>query len=380
MHPVRPATIDSMERLSPWSRRSFLFSVTAARLAAQASRLPTFPGEIRRYQDPTTELDVYRLTDPDRAAILPAYYNRALARNSTSLLFAGNRGGTLQAFRMDLKTGETRQLTEAGDLDAASLTLTPDSRSCVYFSGRSLMEANVSSPRARELYRIPEGWERAPGMSVGPDGTHATFAERSGAGSRLRMVSLAQGAVRTVIEGPFPISHPIHRPMRAQILYRQAENALWLVNSDGRQNRALKLAAGRFLDPNWANDGRSILYLNYPQDPRQLHAIRELVPDTGADKLVAKTSQFASFAFNRDASVFAGASANKASPTILILLRVTGRERTLCEHKASDPEKATVLFSPDSQRIYFESDREGRPAIYSLHVERLVEKTDDTQG
>jgi len=121
-----------MERLSPWSRRSFLFSVTAARLAAQASRLPTFPGEIRRYQDPTTELDVYRLTDPDRAAILPAYYNRALARNSTSLLFAGNRGGTLQAFRMDLKTGETRQLTEAGDLDAASLTLTPDSRSCVY--------------------------------------------------------------------------------------------------------------------------------------------------------------------------------------------------------------------------------------------------------
>ena len=378
MRSVRPATIDFMERLSPWSRRSFLLSLTAARLAAQAPRQPTFPGEIRRYQDPTTELDVYRLTDPDHAAILPAYYNRALTRNSASLLFASDRGGTLQAFRMDLKTGETRQLTDAADLDASSLTLAPDNRSCVYFSGRSLMAANFAVARARELYSVPEGWERAPGMSVGPDGTHATFAERGAAGSRLRMVSLAQGAVHTVIEGPFSISHPIHRPVRAQILYRQAENALWLVNSDGRQNHALKSAAGRLLDPNWAGDGKSILYLNYPEDPKQLHAIRELVPDTGTDKLVAKTSQFASFAFNRDASVFAGASANKASPTILILLRVTGRERTLCEHKASDPEKATVVFSPDSQRIYFASDREGKAAIYCLHVERLVEKTDDS--
>jgi oligogalacturonide lyase len=366
-----------MERVRPWSRRSFLFSVAAARLTAQSPRLQAFPGEIRRYQDPTTELDVYRLTDPSHAAYLPAYYNRAVARNSGSLLYASDRSGALQAFRMDLKTGESHQLSETQDLDASSLTLTPDSRSCVYFAGRSLAMTGLATQRTRELYRIPEEWERAPGMSVGPDGTHATFAERRGTGSRLRMVSLGQGVAKTVIEGPFAISHPIHRPMRAQILYRQAESGLWLVNADGQQNHILKIAAGRFLDPNWSNDGKSVLYLNYPEDPKQLHAIRELAPDAGTDKLVAKTSQFASFGFNRDSSVFAGASANKGSPTILILLRVTQRERTLCEHKASDAEKATVVFSPDSQRIYFASDREGKPAIYCLHVERLVEKTDE---
>jgi oligogalacturonide lyase len=33
------------------------------------------------------------------------------------------------------------------------------------------------------------------------------------------------------------------------------------------------------------------------------------------------------------------------------------------------------LFSPDSQRIYFQSDRHGRPAIYSVAIDRLVEET-----
>jgi hypothetical protein len=107
-----------------------------------------------------------------------------------------------------------------------------------------------------------------------------------------------------------------------------------------------------------------------------LNAIREYAPDTGSDQLVAKTSQFATFGFNRDTSVFVGASRNAASPDVLILLRVTRRELTLCEHKASHPESVAPVFAPDSQRIYFQSDRDGHPAIYCVHAEKLVEKTD----
>jgi oligogalacturonide lyase len=61
---------------------------------------------------------------------------------------------------------------------------------------------------------------------------------------------------------------------------------------------------------------------------------------------------------------------------VLILLRLTRRELTLCEHKASQPALCAPQFSPDSQRIYFQSDRDGKPALYCIHVERLVEKTD----
>lgn len=359
------------------TRRSFLATVCAALTAfAQEKKGESFPAASHHYSDPTTELDVIRLTDPAYSSTLPAYYNRTIARNSGFLLFCCDRGGSPQAFRIDLKTAQQRQLTEARDLDGSSLTLTPDNRSFCFFAGRSLFISNLSTLHERELYQIPEGWERCPGLSVGPDGTHATFAEKMGDASRLRMAPLGQGVPRTVIEAPFTMADPLPRPLRAQILYRQGDEALWLVNLDGQQNRKLKVAPGRNVCPNWTVDGKTLLYLNLPDDKHQLNAIRELTPDSNADKLVAKTSQFASFGFNRDSSVFVGASANASSPTVLIMLRLTRRELTLCEHKASQPPLCAPQFSPDSQRIYFQSDRDGKPAIYCMHVEKLVEKTD----
>jgi oligogalacturonide lyase len=190
------------------------------------------------------------------------------------------------------------------------------------------------------------------------------------------MITLVQGVDRTVIESPFPMSAPLPRPMRAQILYRQGGDALWMVNADGTQNRKLKLAPGGIGTPNWSGDGKTILYLNFPEDRTQLNNLREFTPDTGVDKLIGKTSQFASFGANRDASVFVGASRN-TSPDVLLLVRTAHSERTMCEHKASNAEAVAPLFSPDSQRIYFQSDRHGKPAIYSMHVEKLVEKTEE---
>ena len=365
-----------MDEMASVTRRVLLFSGIAAPFLRGNIKGTSFPSESQHYSDPLTENDVYRLTSPDHSSTLTAYYNRGIARNSGWMLFCCDRTGTSQAFRLELKGGETRQLTDTEQLDGSTLTLTPDNRSFCYFAGRSLYIAATGTLRERELYKIPEGWERGAGLTVGPDGTHATFIETKGEGSRLRMVTLVQGAARTVIEAPFAMSHPIPRPMRAQILYRQGSDTLWLVNSDGAQNRKLKTAPGGIGSPNWSTDGRTLLYLNLPEDKKQLNNIREMAPDTNADKLLAKTSQFACFGANRDASVFVGASRN-ASPAVLLLLRVTQRERTLCEHKASDPETVAPIFSPDSQRIFFQSDRHGKPAIYSMHIEKLVEKTDD---
>jgi oligogalacturonide lyase len=363
------------------SRRAFLATgMAAAKLLAVAQKGTSFPSAWRRYPDPTTELEVFRLTDPAYSSALAAHYSRAIARNSGTLLYSCDRSGSPQAFRMDLKTGATRQLTEIENLDPSSLTLTPDNRSFCYFAGRALYITNLSTLHERELYQVSEGWERCAGMTVGPDGTHATFAERQGDGSRLRMVSLVQGLSRTVLEAPFAMSDPIPRPMRAQVLYRQGDEGLWLVNSDGKQARQLSLAEGRIGPANWSPDGKTVLYLNFPEDRTQLNAIREETPDAKTDKLVAKTSQFAHFGFNRDTTVFVGASRNAASPTVLLLLRTTRRELTLCEHKASHVEMTAPRFSPDSQRIYFESDREGKPALYCIHVEKLVEKTEAETG
>jgi len=74
--------------------------------------------------------------------------------------------------------------------------------------------------------------------------------------------------------------------------------------------------------------------------------------------------------------VFVGASANVASPHLLLLLRTSGRELTLCEHAAADPATVQPRFSADSRRVHFQSDRDGKPAIYTMRVEGLVEPTD----
>jgi oligogalacturonide lyase len=361
------------------TRRSLLVSgIAITRLLAQ-QRGETFPSDSERYADPLTELDVYRLTKPVYSTTMTAWYNRGITRNSTWMLCCCDRGGSPQAFRLDLKNGEMKQLTQTDGLDGSTLTLTPDNRSFCYFAGRSLFLTSLSGSRERELYKIPAGWERGAGMSVGPDGTHATFVETMGEASRIRMVTLGQAIARTVLDAPFTMSHAIHRPLRAQILYRQDTDTLWLVNGDGAQNRKLRTAPGGVGSPNWSAGGKTVLYLNLPEDRKQLNNIREIVPDTNTDKLVAKTSQFACFSVNRDSSVFAGASRN-ASPAVLLLLRVTQRERTLCEHKSSDPAAVCPVFSPDSQRVYFQSDRHGKPAIYAMHIEKLVEKTEDSVG
>ena len=52
------------------------------------------------------------------------------------------------------------------------------------------------------------------------------------------------------------------------------------------------------------------------------------------------------------------------------------RELTLCEHRASDPRITAPMFSPNSQRIFFQSDRDGKLAIYAMTVDRLVEATE----
>jgi Tol biopolymer transport system component len=363
---------DSARRIS---RRSLLISGLAAARLGAGEKGTAFPSEWRRFSDPTTEFEVYRLTDPAHTSMLPAPYCRAVAHNSGFLLFCSDRFGPPQVFQMDLKQGDTRQLTETEGLDTRFVTLTPDNRSFCYLAGGALRIANLSPPRERELYRIPEGWECA-GLSVAPDGSRALLAERRGEGSRLRVVPLGRGAVRTIVEVASPIAEPVERPGKAQILYRRDDRAIWLVNPDGKQNRQLNTAPGRLVRPNWAPDGKTILYLNIPDDPTQLNAIREYAPEGDTDKLVSKTSQFVDFGFNRDASVFVGASRNAASPTILLLLRVTRRELTLCEHRASRPEAVEPVFSPDSQRIYFQSDRSGKPAIYCMHVDKLVEKTE----
>jgi hypothetical protein len=100
-------------------------------------------------------------------------------------------------------------------------------------------------------------------------------------------------------------------------------------------------------------------------------------PDTGEDTDLGATSGFVSFGVNGDSSVLVGASRNQAGPYILLKLRSIRSELPLCEHKASRAEDVRPVFTPNSQRILFATDRHGKWAIHAMQVDKLVEKTEE---
>ncbi|MCL5743195.1 MAG: oligogalacturonate lyase family protein [Acidobacteria bacterium] len=359
-----------------WTRRAFVFALPLSGLTAQSGKGRVLPPERARYSDPSTEFPVVRLTGADHASYLPAWYGRAVSRKNAFLLYWSDRDGSPQAFRMDLRTGESEQLTQAAALDGSSITLSRDDRSFYYFDGPSLRQVNLRSLREKEAYRVPGGWERGRGFSLSFDNSRAVLIEVQRGNSRLRLIRPGKRSAQTVLEGPAEMSDPLPRARGDVILYRQGTAGVWLVRYDGRQNRPLPLAPGGIGPAFWSPDGKTILYLSFPEDKTKLNVIREFNPETNTDTLISPTSQFAQFAANGDASVFVGASRNKASPHVLLILRETRRELTLCEHRASDPARVAPIFSPDSQWVYFQSDRDGRPAIYGLAVDKFVERTE----
>jgi oligogalacturonide lyase len=358
------------------SRRCFLFSLGAAAWAAEDSgKGRIFPSVAVRYLDPATEFPVTRLTDPQFNSLLPSVDNRIVT--SRGLLYASDAAGKWEAFRLDLKSGESRQLTDAAGLDPASLAFLPNERGFYHFDSGRLVETTSGNSKTREVYRVPEGFEKIPGAAYSGDSLYAAFIEKNDIRYRLQLLHLAKGTAMTLVESTEELSDPLLRPRRTSLLYRHAGEP-WIVNLDGGQSRRLPLAEGETRQAQWTADGHALMYLNRPSDPRKPANLREFAPGTNADTLIANTTQFAHFHSNSDGSVFIGASASKASPYVLLLVRAVKRELALAEHRASDAAIVTPLFAPNSQSVFFVSDRHGKPAIYWMNVERFVSATEES--
>jgi oligogalacturonide lyase len=237
-----------------------------------------------------------------------------------------------------------------------------------------LRYGSLISAHARELYKLRPGAS----LSALTSGANGAVFLAEGLNGRTRIVTETRGATRVVRELPLEIQVLMARPRRSQLLYR-SQNRFTMMNFDGSGGRDLRIAPGRMGEAAWIPSGRTFVYLHVPENAKELITLREYAPDDNSDKLIARTSQFESVAPNLDASVFVGASRSKASAYVLLLVRAVRRELALCEHRASDPSMVSPLFSPDSQSVFFVSDRHGKPALYRVHVERFVEETDDGQ-
>ncbi|HAX42931.1 MAG TPA: hypothetical protein PLF84_12910 [Bryobacteraceae bacterium] len=357
------------------TRRAVLAALPAALRAQTPAKGQFLPVDWGRYPDPSTELEVLRLTDASYASHLPALPARAVTANSQQLLYVSTRTGSPQAHLLQLRDGRSRLLTAASALRPGAVSLTHDDRALLFFDVPALFLSPLSSLREQEIYRLRDGHAWSGGPVTSPDGLSFYFVETRDGSAELRRLRRPGGAVETIAAAEGLLLDPTPNPRRAMICWRTPDGGLWTATIDGSGPRRVETPPGRVLQAHWSPDGQALLYLLDPAEPGQLVSIREQQLDSRADALVAKTSQYAAFMPNANASVFLGSSRSKVNPSVLIMLRITRRELTLCDHNAADPAATAPVFAPNSQRIFFQSDRHGQPALYSMPVERLLEKT-----
>jgi oligogalacturonide lyase len=351
------------------SRRALIGGV-AGLVRAELARVET---QLTRLRDPATEFEILRYSDPANSGLLAGSHLRSVARNNSSLVFCSDRTGVFQLWRLELKTGVSRQLTEfGGGVAPHSFALTRDERAVCCLHGNAIELVQIARGGVRTQYRAPSEWQI---VEAAPFDAPASFAAIEQRGQRFRVRFVRAAAADTLFEAGEPMAGPRPRPRRTELLVRRG-GRLSLLRQDRRTLHDLA-TRGRAGQAVWSADGTSVIYLSFPEEKGRLNELREHFPDSGEDKLIAPTSQFVTFARNGDASVFAGISGNKASPHVLLLLRTTRREMTLSEHKASSPQDVSILFTHDSQRVFYHSDRQGKPAIYAVPAERLVEKTEE---
>lgn len=352
------------------TRRAVLLSLIAA--AGRAARNSVFPSEVFRYRDALTEFPVERLTSAEHSAWLPELHCRAASRRSTFVIYASDRAGAPQLFRLDHSTGASWQLTEAAALDRRFFTLLPGDRSLLYFDGLSLRTLAIDSLKDREIYRVREGWRAVAGPAAPPAKTPALIVEERDGVCEVRAIGLDRRRFETVLHCAGMVDQAVPAPSGKEFCYVR-DGSLGVASLDGRGERAVITAEGRIGQVFWRPDGEALLYLLTRGDGRS--EIRETAVKGGADTLVATTTRYAAFSPNADGSVFAGVTGSAAQPHVVLLLRSTRKELTICEHRASRPGEAAAVFSPDSQRVYFQSDAAGRPAIFSVRLNGVLEQT-----
>ena len=344
-------------------------SVAAVKPDRKLAQTPAQLGEFVRQLDPITETPVVRLTTPTYTNLLPSPANRFVAAKARVLVFSSDRYGKLAPHQADLRTGLIRPIAEAQNLDSASLILDEAARNVYYLDAGFLTRSELSTSRSKNRTET-----LAEGVTAFCLGTSPAefFAIRNS-----RLVRVAAGQEQFLADAAFGPCE-IRPGGNGCLFWRGGTDTreLWHAPSEPASGKPVRLASGAISSARWSAGGQSILFLReVPKENSNIAELREVQLGGAIERTVAFTSQFAVFSPNGDDTVFVGASKSKAQPNVILLLRSVQRELTLCEHHASQPATVKPVFSPNSQRVYFQSDREGKPAIYSVNVEQLVEPT-----
>ena len=396
------------------SRRLFITS-TLAGPSLFAGRGDRIPAPRTPFDDPLTERKMFRLTNPAVLHHLPQYQHRFIAHNNSFLLLAAEHTGTRQLYRLELKRDRLVQLTDGPGVHPYAAHLQPNDRGLFFLQGKALHQANIDGGNLKTLYTCPDEWMFPGEIAISSNNRHAALIEMKESDwqssprllfesrplCRVRVIDLSSQSSRihnwVATEERRWLSTVLFRPGRSQLLYiregpsNRVRNRLQLINLDGSEKASVRptQAKERIMQERWSTDGSRLRYINYPDVRRWSANICNLVPETRQESIETPCSAFGWFRENSDSSAIVGASRRPSGPNMYVLFPKMQREITLCEHQSSfksfpvagtdrmDPLAAvpSPALSPDSEWLYFVTDREGLPTLYAMPLDDLIEST-----
>ena len=410
------------------TRRVFLAGLSP--LAAATQRLGGKRTQVEAtaavFPDPLTERLKWRLTDPKILHHLPHYHHRFIAKNNSFMLVASERTGLRQIYRMNLPKGDMVQLTDGPGVHSYSPTFDRKEKNFFLLQGNELKRVSTKNGRERRIYRTPAGWRMTGHLSVADSARYAAVVEmkeddwvddgfeqqfpeqqfpekqfKARPRCRIQLVDIRRGRADLLVAENQWLAHPQFRPRSRDVLYRhegpwgEVDARLWLMTAAAKLPVNLRPRQGdeQVGHEYWSGYGHEVCYVFYPDSSGRDATVRCVNTSTRQERILSRCTKYGWLTGNHDNSAIIGASRAVTGPNIYVLFPQLRREITLCEHDSSakpypiagtrgtDPCAAypEPVFSPDSQLIYFVSDREGQPAIYRTEVPDLVERTEREQ-
>ncbi len=383
------------------------------------------------YTDSYTNVEVERLTEPDHVSHHMYFYNKMTTRDGSRLLYCPELEGQRQLFMMNLQTGEAVQITEGEELDDYGGVISADDKAVFYQQQGAIWKVSLETLEKECVYTIPEGY-RGGNWGMSDDNRYLaivetridslpkqeksvgwnSFAATCLAKPHCRIVyaDLQEGTSHTVIEDDCWFGHAQIRPGDPDTImfchegpYDLIDARLWLVQSDGSNYRCCREQPNDLILTHefWLPDGSKLAFVYRETTGEKIENIRMINPDTMEEEILMPCSPFAHFICDKQNRYMVGDAQGSDVPIHLLseereeekdgqvkndfiyLIDVEKRtEQKLCYHGTSwrathgnsQDSHPHPFFTEDNRYVIFVSDREGKPCIYRVDLEKLTKK------
>lgn len=380
-----------------------------------------FKNEFKEFIDQQTGRKVIQLTGDDCLSHHPYFYNKIVTNDNKFLIYASDRTGSRNLFKLDMETGESLQLTDVREsFDDFSANLSKDDK-CLYYSrDNGIVRLNMETLEEKKIYTSQEDFTFG-SYGISPDdkcilisemhiydvvisrGDWSTFEPQWEAKPHCRLVymDIESGKCHVVLDEPHCwLGHPQIRPgHNDELLFChegpqwRIDARLWLINSDGTNHRCAKPRATDDMivtHEYWLADGSKIAYVHKNHD--NISTIRFIDPETLKDEIFMECTYSAHVFSSPDNNYIIGdgqpnmpvlpeVGSDKEvtmahTEACLFLMNVKNRtEEKLCYHGSSFTPYGNAQdchphpsFTPDSKSVIFSSDMNGRPAVYKVII------------